>query len=399
MAVGNVSKLQTHRETGDSFGWLQCSVCSKWRRVTAAAVKVWGEPFHKTHVDRCKHALTQEEWLYDVCVSTTSFEAFTGQVTEWAQHRSESLCVRTSLLAALEILHERGEHKFDTEYQNALNAYPGAKFQCDELVGCVCAMACATSALQQASVDVEAWQGKPVLCVDTTSAEVFCGIASAYAKRGQALVGACQACEQGTRSYKAALDGARNQHDVLEIAPLCKKHQHVLHDAARKRRCKRLRFAAVRELLGDAFRDESVRNTWHVSLWRDGTDQALSLALTDEGSWRNATCVDGVSYKSYSKRTCLCESPRHKCSSRWTCSIAFGIATRSRATSFCLSVTLATIASSRFTPITNLLSNSTFARLTPTRCESGTNFQCAALVERQLLQLVCANAVPFRWKK
>ena len=73
MGVGDVPAPQPARDSSDLFGWLQCSVCSKWRRVTAAGVQTWGEQFHESHVRRCKGALQTETFVEGVQVAVTDF--------------------------------------------------------------------------------------------------------------------------------------------------------------------------------------------------------------------------------------------------------------------------------------------------------------------------------------
>jgi len=151
MCVGDVPAPQPAHDTSDLFGWLQCSLCSKWRRVTAAGVQTWGEQFHESHVRRCKVALQTETFVERVQVAVIDFAEFSREVADWVAHQSESLCARSALLAALEVLHDRGEQKFQAEYSECLAAYPGAKFQCDELIGCVCAMDCDTRVFEETS--------------------------------------------------------------------------------------------------------------------------------------------------------------------------------------------------------------------------------------------------------
>ena len=178
--------------------------------------------------------------MEQVQVAVIDFAEFSREVADWVAHQSESLCARSALLAALEILHDRGECKFEAEYSDCLAAYPGAKFQCDELIGCVCAMDCDTSVFEETSQHFAHWKNKPVLCSDSAANVIHHGIVSAVVRGGQAQIRTCQACTTGVCCYKASPDGARNQHEVVDVAPLCRDHRHLLSNAARKRRCKRL---------------------------------------------------------------------------------------------------------------------------------------------------------------
>lgn len=145
-----------------------------------------GRAVHESHVRRCKGVLQTDTFVERAQVAVTDFAYFSRQVGDWVAHQSESLCARSALLAALEILHECGEQKFEAEYSECLAAYPGATFQCDELIGCVYVIDCDTRVFEETSDNFADWKNKPVLCSDAAANVIHNKIVSAVVHCGQA---------------------------------------------------------------------------------------------------------------------------------------------------------------------------------------------------------------------
>ena len=144
MNVGAIPTRLPAKNTTELFGWLQCSDCLKWRRVSAQALRIWGDKFQASHKYRCKALLQGDAVLHGLASRAISYDAFVEELRDWTRRKSESLCAHTVLLVALELLQEGSSPVFGAQHDEAQQAYTGAAFRCDELVGCVCAMDCDT---------------------------------------------------------------------------------------------------------------------------------------------------------------------------------------------------------------------------------------------------------------
>ena len=139
---------------------------------------------------------------------------------------------------------------FRVQHDEAQQAYAGASFRCDELVGCACALDCDTRVFHNDERDTSDWNGKPMLCLDLAEDEIFYGTAGTQSAVASRATSSCEACSKGQWTYGAAPDFARNQYDKVQVKPLCKMHQKRLVRAAKQNKQKRLRLSQVQEVLG-----------------------------------------------------------------------------------------------------------------------------------------------------
>ena len=140
MNVRSVPARPIAQNVAELFGWLQCSDCSKWRRISAQALCIWGDKFHESHKSRCKALLQGDGVLDSLMARAISYDVLVEELRDWTRRRSEALCARTVLLVALELLQEASSPLFRAQHDEAQRTYTGAAFRCDELVGCVCAL-------------------------------------------------------------------------------------------------------------------------------------------------------------------------------------------------------------------------------------------------------------------
>ena len=239
MNFGAIAPVPAPQETSDSFGRLQCSNCSCWRRVTADAVRVWGTSFHERHFDRCTALLRSDAMLDSVENSLLEFDEFVRLVRLWVDTQKHSLCKRSALLCALNILEERGVRRFEEERVELDAAYPGAKFVCGDLVECDCSMPTDTDAFGQGFMgSYLSLKGRPVLFSKVETAEISYGVVRTCVTHAKGTVTACVSCDAGRKFYKACPLHSRNQYDVVEVGPLCEAHFKKLLRGSKKKKAK-----------------------------------------------------------------------------------------------------------------------------------------------------------------
>ena len=270
MNVGSIPARPAVTRTTDLFGWLQCTDCSKWRRVSAQALRIWGENFHESHKSRCKALLQGDAVLDGLAARALTFDVFVDELREWTKRRSESLCARTVLLVALELLQAGPSPMFREQHDEAQEAYTGAAFRCDELVGCACALDCDTRVFHNDERDTSDWNGKPVLCLDVAEDQIFYGTAKTQGAMASRATSSCEACSTGQWTYEAAPDSARSRNDKVKVKPLCTMHKMRLVQAAKKGKQKRLRLSQVHKLLGTCAQDSRGHASFAGELLRDG---------------------------------------------------------------------------------------------------------------------------------
>ena len=82
MNIGAIPARPHATRATDLFGWLQCSHCSKWRRVSAPALRIWGDKFHETHKSRCKILLQGDAVLQGLATRAIPYDDFVQQLRE-----------------------------------------------------------------------------------------------------------------------------------------------------------------------------------------------------------------------------------------------------------------------------------------------------------------------------
>ena len=89
MSVGKMLTSLSQPPKTDLFGWLQCSQCEKWRRVSGDALEIWGERFHASHKARCRELLEGDAVLESVVVRAVEFEGLKEELLQWMARRRE----------------------------------------------------------------------------------------------------------------------------------------------------------------------------------------------------------------------------------------------------------------------------------------------------------------------
>jgi hypothetical protein len=284
MSIGAVKPVPVPRDTSEFFGWLQCSLCDRWRRVTADGLRTWGTSFHERHFQRCKELLRSDVLLDGVIADRLGFDDLVRVVRAWVDTQAELLCKHSVLLCALAVLEEQGELRFAEERADLEAAYPGAKFVCADLVEGDCREQSDTDVfLQDLSANHATWKGRPVLCLDVVADEISFGVVRTCMTHSEKHTTSCDACATGRKFYKAAPLHARNQHDIVDVGPLCEAHFQKLFYAGKKCRCKRLTVSEAEELV----RVAAVPGADEVVLTVDVAQQTApaKFVLRQDGAW------------------------------------------------------------------------------------------------------------------